>query len=88
MKFKDRLRNLASRIGTILNKIVPCSFARKLIGFYLTDFRRISLPLIKRIYPKLIAEQIVNAQPMTAPTGLIFYLRYRYSSNNENKNEN
>lgn len=47
----------------------------------IAQFRRISIPLIRRIYPQLIANKIVSVQPLLGPTGLVYYLRFRYSSN-------
>lgn len=44
-------------------------------------FSRISIPLVRRIYPQLIANKIVSVQPLLGPTGLVYYLRFRYSSN-------
>lgn len=44
-------------------------------------FKRISIPLIRRIYPQLIANKIVSVQPLLGPVGLVYYLRFRYSSN-------
>ena len=43
------------------------------------DFKRISIPLVRRLYPQLIADKIVSVQPLTGPTGLPYYLRYKYS---------
>ncbi len=40
---------------------------------------RFTLPLIRKSYPKLIASTLVGVQPLTAPAGLVFYLRYRYA---------
>ena len=45
------------------------------------QFKRISIPLVSRIYPQLIANKIVSVQPLLGPTGLVFYLRFRYASN-------
>lgn len=45
------------------------------------QFKRISIPLVRRIYPQLIANKIVTVQPLLGPTGLVYYLRFRYSSN-------
>jgi hypothetical protein len=46
-----------------------------------SQFKRISIPLVRRIYPQLIANKIVSVQPLLGPTGLVYYLRFRYSSN-------
>lgn len=42
-------------------------------------FSRFSLPLVKKAYPQLLAQNLVSVQPMTQPAGLVYYLRYRYS---------
>lgn len=47
----------------------------------ISQFKRISIPLVRRIYPQLIANKIVSVQPLLGPTGLVYYLRFRYSSN-------
>lgn len=47
----------------------------------IAQFSRISIPLVRRIYPQLIANKIVSVQPLLGPTGLVYYLRFRYSSN-------
>jgi len=47
----------------------------------IAQFKRISIPLVRRIFPQLIANKIVSIQPLLGPTGLVYYLRYRYSSN-------
>lgn len=43
-------------------------------------FKKIAVPLVRRIYPQLIANRIVTVQPLLSSTGLVYYLRYRYSS--------
>lgn len=60
---------------------------QRLINESMTDtgdiaqFKRISIPLVRRIYPQLIANKIVSVQPLLGPTGLVYYMRFRYSSN-------
>lgn len=44
----------------------------------IADFTRFALPLIRKSYPKLIADNLVGVQPMSQPASLIFYIRYRY----------
>jgi hypothetical protein len=45
------------------------------------QFARISIPLVRRIYPQLIADRLINVQPLTAPTGLQYYLRWQHAQN-------
>ena len=44
----------------------------------IADFTRFALPLIRKSYPRLIADNLVGVQPMSQPASLIFYIRYRY----------
>lgn len=45
----------------------------------IADFTRFALPLIRKSYPKLIADNLVGVQPMSQPASLIFYIRYKYA---------
>jgi hypothetical protein len=45
----------------------------------IADFTRFALPLLRKSYPKLIADNLVGVQPMSQPASLIFYIRYRYA---------
>lgn len=47
----------------------------------IAQFKRISIPLVRRIYPQLIANKVVSVQPLLGPTGLVYYMRFRYSTN-------
>jgi len=43
------------------------------------DFSRFALPLIKKSHPRLIAEDLVKVQPMSQPSSLLFYMKYKYA---------
>lgn len=43
-------------------------------------FKPIAMPLVARIFPELVANEIVGVQPMYTPVGLAYALRYRYQS--------
>jgi hypothetical protein len=45
----------------------------------IADFTRFALPLIRKSYARLIADNLVGVQPMSQPASLIFYIRYRYA---------
>jgi hypothetical protein len=45
----------------------------------IADFTRFALPLLRKSYPRLIADNLVGVQPMSQPASLIFYIRYRYA---------
>ena len=42
-------------------------------------FRKIMIPMIRRIIPGTIATEIVGVQPMQGPVGLVFSMRYKYA---------
>lgn len=44
-------------------------------------FTKFVFPVLRRVFPTLIANEIVSVQPMTAPIGAIFYLDYIYGTN-------
>lgn len=44
----------------------------------IAGFRKIMIPMIRRIIPGTIATELVGVQPLQGPVGLIYSLRYRY----------
>jgi hypothetical protein len=43
------------------------------------DFSKIMIPMIRRVYPELLIEEIVGVQPMSGPVGLAFAMNYVYT---------
>jgi hypothetical protein len=41
---------------------------------------RVLFPIIRRVYPTLIANKIVSVQPIQARTGVIYYITYEFSN--------
>ena len=41
-------------------------------------FHKVMLPIIRRVMPQVIATDILGVQPMSAPAGQAFALRYKY----------
>jgi len=51
---------------------------------------KVMFPIIKRVIPQLTANKLVSVQPLTQPTGVIYYILYSYSNTKGNivaKNE-
>lgn len=46
------------------------------------DFKKLAIPLLRRVMPGLIANDLVGVQPMTSPVGLAFAMRFMYGSSN------
>jgi hypothetical protein len=40
----------------------------------------VALPLIRRVYAEIAAKEFVSVQPMNLPSGLVFYLDFKYSN--------
>jgi hypothetical protein len=49
-------------------------------GTGIANFDPVLISLVRRAMPNLIAYDVVGVQPMTAPTGLIFAMKSRYTS--------
>ena len=47
----------------------------------LGTFQKFAFPLVRRIFPQLIANKIVGTQPMQGPVSQVFYLGYRREHN-------
>ena len=47
----------------------------------LRGFTNIAFPIVRRVFGGLIANELVSIQPMSLPSGLLFYLDYTYGSN-------
>jgi hypothetical protein len=44
------------------------------------SFTKFIFPILRRVFPNLISNEIVSVQPMTAPVGAVFYMDYIYST--------
>jgi hypothetical protein len=43
-------------------------------------YKQIAIPMVRRIFPELLAHKLVGVQPMTGPVGLAYALRFRAST--------
>ena len=41
----------------------------------------IALPLVRRVFAEIVAKDFVSVQPMSMPSGLVFYLDFQYGDN-------
>ena len=44
------------------------------------DWNGVALPLVRRIFGQISAKEFVSVQPMNMPSGLIFYLDFKYGT--------
>ena len=49
----------------------------------LRGFTNIAFPIVRRVFGGLIANELVSIQPMSLPSGLLFYLDYTYGTSSE-----
>jgi len=52
------------------------------VGSYVLP--KIMFPIIRRVFPELIANKIVSVQPLTHPTGVIYYIVYTFTNHKGN----
>jgi hypothetical protein len=65
-------RLLENQAASLLNE---SSTTSDIIGF-----QNVAFPIVRRVFGGLIANELVSVQPMSLPSGLLFYLDYRFDS--------
>ena len=45
------------------------------------EWAGVALPLVRRIFAEIAAQDFVSVQPMNLPSGLVFYLDFKYGNN-------
>ena len=74
----------ASMMGMMLeNAMVEAEkvLAEGTVASDVATFTPIIMPLVRRVYPNLIANELLGVQPMALPTGFIYALTNRYLGN-------
>lgn len=46
-------------------------------------FQAIAFPLVRRVFGQLLAQEIASVQPMSLPSGLLFYLDFTFGTGNK-----
>ena len=49
------------------------------------EWSGVALPLVRRIFGEIASKEFVSVQPMNLPSGLVFYLDFKYGSENGGK---
>lgn len=47
------------------------------------EWSGVALPLVRRIFSEIAAKDFVSVQPMSLPSGLVFYLDFKYGTTNQ-----
>lgn len=51
----------------------------------IAQFTPILMPIVRRVYPALVANQLLGVSPLSMPTGYIYALTRRYTGNHDKK---
>ena len=44
------------------------------------EWSGVALPLVRRVFGNIVAQELVSVQPMNLPSGLVFYLDFKYGT--------
>lgn len=68
--------NIAILMENQLKQVIKeASSTADIIGF-----QNVAFPIVRRVFAGLIANELVSVQPMSLPSGLLFYMDYRYDT--------
>ena len=57
----------------------------KIGGASSEEWNGVALPLVRRIFGEIFAKEFVSVQPMNLPSGLVFYLDFKYGTTQGNQ---
>lgn len=84
IKGKSKRENLAMLCESQKNFLAQ-NFKKELVNENTTTsspgfetYLKLTIPMVRRIFPELICNDLVGVQPMAGPVGLAFAMRYRY----------
>lgn len=49
-------------------------------GYHAENWAGVALPLVRRVFGEIAAKEFVSVQPMNLPSGLVFYLDFKYGT--------
>ena len=47
----------------------------------------VALPLVRKVFAQIVAQDFVSVQPMSLPSGLVFYLDFKYGDDSGNRSD-
>ena len=47
----------------------------------------VALPLVRKVFAQIVAQDFVSVQPMNLPSGLVFYLDFKYGTGTNGRND-
>ena len=81
-KRENMSRMLENQAGQLLREQNSVSTGGGLTAMSndLRGFSNIAFPIVRRVFGGLVANELVSIQPMSLPSGLLFYLDYTYGT--------
>ena len=70
------LENQARQLISEASKTSPTAGA----GVGDEEWSGVALPLVRRVFGNIVAQELVSVQPMNLPSGLVFYFDFKYGS--------
>jgi hypothetical protein len=78
VKRENMARMLENQASQLLKEVSSVSSGAGTSSGDLRGFTNIAFPIVRRVFGGLIANDLVSIQPMSLPSGLLFYLDYTY----------
>lgn len=75
------LENQAAQVLKEVGNSLSTGGANVASSGQIQGFTNIAFPIVRRVFGGLVANELVSIQPMSLPSGLIFYLDYTYGNN-------
>jgi len=76
------LENQAAQLLRETNTLGSSGSANNVRGF-----QNVAFPIVRRVFGGLVANELVSIQPMSLPSGLLFYLDYSYGTDRGGKDQ-
>jgi len=77
---ETEISNMAQLLENQAKQLVTEATATNMFGANGEEWNGVALPLVRRIFSEIAAKEFVSVQPMNLPSGLIFYLDFKYGT--------
>jgi hypothetical protein len=81
LKSENKIHSMAQLLENQARQLIDES--SRVGGPGTEEWSGVALPLVRRIFGELAAQEFVSVQPMNLPSGLIFYLDFKYGTANQ-----
>ncbi len=78
---ENMARLLENQAAQVLREASTVSDGAGAASGDIRGFTNVAFPIVRRVFGGLVANELVSIQPMSLPSGLLFYLDYTYGTN-------